>query len=191
MTTTSPLTSAGRFTSKLPRVLTIAALAFATTIGTTTLASPAQAASPFYELVGLGSNKCVDIRIEDGAVNGARAQLWKCYGSPNQRFTLQQIGRTSTGRPYFQIISKAAPNLCLEVRDSSHSNGAQVDQSGCSQDGNKFWYWGSPNQGVNLPLVNLNSGKCLDVNANSTANGARVQQWDCNRTTAQLWKTIQ
>jgi hypothetical protein len=44
---------------------------------------------------------------------------------------------------------------------------------------------------VNLPLVNLNSGKCLDVNANSTANGARVQQWDCNRTTAQLWKTIQ
>lgn len=178
-------------TTKIVRGLAVLGLAAAALIGTSALPSaPAADAASYYKLVGLGSNRCVDIRSEDAA-GGARAQLWQCYGSPNQRFTLLKVGTTSSGRPYFQIVNQKAPYLCLEVRGSSRANGAQVDQIGCSQDGNQFWYWGTPSRGVNLPLVNLNSGKCLDVNGGSTANGARVQQWDCNATAAQMWKTVE
>jgi hypothetical protein len=180
------------FSTKIVRGLTVLGLAAAALLATTALpgAAPAADAAPYYELVGLGSNKCVDIRSEDAAA-GARAQLWQCYGSPNQRFTLLKAGTTSTGRPYFRIVNQKAPYLCLEVRDSSLADGAQVDQIGCSQDGNQFWYWGTPHNGVHLPLVNLASNKCLDVNGGSTANGARIQQWTCNATAAQMWKTVE
>jgi hypothetical protein len=180
------------FSTKIARGLAVLGMAAAALLATTALpgAAPAAEAAPYYKLVGLGSNKCVDIRSEDAAA-GARAQLWQCYGSPNQRFTLLKVGTMSTGRPYFRIVNQKAPYLCLEVRGSSRANGAQVDQIGCSQDGNQFWYWGTPHRGVSLPLVNLDSGKCLDVNGGSTANGARVQQWDCNASNAQMWKTVE
>ncbi len=179
--------------TKIARSLLAAALAGATTLGTSALiATPAQAATPvYYELVGLGSSKCLDVRAEDGGGRGSRIQTWQCFGSSNQRWTLYPVGRTSGGDTYFQIISQAPGHLCMEVRGSSFSNGAQVDQTGCSQDPGQFWRWGRPNVGYSLPLVNVNSGKCLDVNAISTANGARVQQWDCNGTTAQLFRTGQ
>ena len=180
-------------TTKIARSLLATALAGATMFGAAALtAAPAQAATPvYYKVVGLGSNKCLDVRAEDGGGIGSRIQTWQCYGSANQRWTLYPVGRTSAGETYFQMISQAPGHLCMEVRGSSFSDGAQVDQTGCSQDGNQFWKWGRGNVGYNLPLVNLNSGKCLDVNANSTANGARVQQWTCNGTTAQLFKTVQ
>lgn len=175
----------------IARALAVAGLALAALIGTTTIPATAAAQdTTWYTLVGLGSNKCVDIRNED-ADYGARAQLWQCYGSPNQRFTLRRVGTTPQGKPYFQIINKEAPYLCLQVRDNSTANGAQVDQYGCSADNHQYWYWGSPNNGVHLPLVNLNSGKCLDVNAGATHNGARIQQWTCNATAAQMWRTSQ
>jgi len=178
--------------STILRGLAVAGLTVAALVATALLpgAEPAEAAPVYFKLVGLGSGKCIDIRTEDSAA-GARAQLWQCYGSPNQRFALNKVGTTPSGRPYFQIVNQKAPYLCLEVRGSSTANGAQVDQIGCSQDGNQFWYWSSPSRGVNLPLVNLNSGKCLDVSGNSTANGARIQQWDCNASGAQMWKTVQ
>ncbi len=172
------------------RALAVVGLAVAAmTCAATITGEPAQAA-PYFKLVGLGSNKCVDIRSEDAAA-GARAQLWQCYGSPNQRFTLLKVGTTSSGRPYFQIVNQKAPYLCLEVRGSSLTDGAQVDQIGCSQDGNQFWYWGTPSRGVSLPLVNLYSRKCLDVSGGSTANGTRIQQSTCNASAAQMWRTVE
>jgi len=127
-------------TTKILRGLAVLGMAGAALIGTTALpgAAPAADAAPYYKLVGLGSNKCVDIRAEDAAA-GARAQLWQCYGSPNQRFTLLKVGTTSTGRPYFQIVNQKAPYMCLEVRGSSFSNGARVQQWDCNATSAQMW----------------------------------------------------
>ena len=177
-------------TTKIARTAVAALMGTAAMIGAA--AVPAEAATPVpYELAGLGSSKCLDVRAEDGGGVGSRVQTWQCFGSGNQRWTLYPVGRTSTGATYFQIISQAPGHLCMEVRNSSLSNGAQVDMVGCSQDGNQFWRWASGGIGYSLPLISLNSGKCLDVSGNSSANGAKVQQWDCNGTTAQYFKTVQ
>lgn len=45
---------------------------------------------------------------------------------------------------YYKLVG--LDSLCMEVRDSSTANGAQVDMTGCSQDGNQFWRWGSERQ---------------------------------------------
>jgi len=73
----------------------------------------------------------------------------------------------------------------MEVRGSSFSNGAQVDQFPCAPDPNQLWRLGPGTGGNSFTLISMNSGKCLDVSGNSTLNGAKVQQWDCNGSTAQ------
>jgi hypothetical protein len=85
---------------------------------------------------------------------------------------------------WFQVISQRS-QLCMEVRDSSLSAGAQVDQFLCAWDANQLWrfvYAG----GSNI-LVNMNSGMCLDVSGASNDNFAKIQQWYCNGTVAQRW----
>ena len=140
-------------------------------------AAPAQAATPtYYEFVGLGSNKCLDGRAEDGGGKGSRVQTWPCFGSANQRWAIHPGRDDQHRRP---------------LRHSSFSDGAQVDVTGCSQDGNQFWRWGSGTIGYGLPRVSLSSGTCLDASGNSTANGAKVQQWACNGPTAQYFRTVQ
>jgi hypothetical protein len=158
----------------------VAALGFAALT-----AAPAQAAVPFHEIVGQGSHKCLDVRAEDGVGNrNARIQTWQCFGSPNQEWGIVFAGQYS-GLDYFQFVSKTTGSLCMEVRDSSLSNGAQIDQFLCAPDPNQLWRLGPGTGGNSFTLISMKSGKCLDVSGNSTLNGAKVQQWDCNRTTAQ------
>ncbi|MCW2716659.1 RICIN domain-containing protein [Pseudonocardia sp.] len=181
------------FSKKIVRSMVAVAMAGAAMIGSAVLiAAPAQAATTpvYYKLVGYASNKCLDVRREDGGGSGSRVQLWQCFGSDNQRFTLYPVGKTSTGQTYFQIISQAPGHLCMQVRGDSFANGAQIDEVGCSADLNQYWRWGSGNLGYSLPLVSMRTGKCLDISGNSTANGAKVQQWDCNGTTAQYFRTV-
>src|SRR5664279_3229079 len=148
-------------------------------------AAPAQAAVPFHEIVGQGSHKCLDVRAEDGVGNrNARIQTWQCFGSPNQEWGILFAGQYS-GVDYFQFVGKTTGSLCMEVRGSSFSNGAPVDQFPCAPDSNQLWRLGPGTGGNSFTLISMNSGKCLDVSGNSTLNGAKVQQRDCNGSTAQ------
>lgn len=172
---------------KKPALGVAGALLFgATALGGTALtAAPAQAAVPFHELVGQGSHKCLDVRAEDGVGNrNARIQTWQCFGSANQEWGIIFAG-TYGGVDYFEFAGKTTGSLCMEVRDSSFANGAQVDQFPCAPDANQLWKLGPGTGNNSFTLVSMNSGKCLDVSGNSTVNGAKVQQWDCNGTTAQ------
>ena len=114
----------------------------------------------------------------------ARVQTWQCFGSANQEWGIIFAG-TYGGVDYFEFAGKTTGSLCMEVRDSSFSDGAQVDQFPCAPDANQLWKLGPGTGNNSFTLVSMNSGKCLDVSGNSTANGAKVQQWDCNGTTAQ------
>lgn len=66
---------------------------------------------------------------------------------------------------------------CLEIENSSRSNGARAQQWSCAGDGNR-WYRRYITPGA-FQLVNVNSGKCLEIADSRKDNGAPAQQWDC------------
>jgi hypothetical protein len=146
-------------------------------------ATSANAAPPFVEFVNQGSHSCMDLRREDGGGRNARAQQWACFGTSNQRWATQYV-MDSGGLHWFYVVSQQTKQ-CLEVRDSSFSNGAQVDQFPCAPDGNQLWAF-VPNRGYD-EVVNLGSRKCLDVAGHSAANGAWIQQWTCSGSLSQTW----
>ncbi|MFC4948118.1 RICIN domain-containing protein [Pseudonocardia sp. GCM10023141] len=171
----------------LGRAMAATAAAAATMItGAVVMAAPAQAAVPAHEIVGIGSGKCLDVRAEDGGA-GARIQTWQCFGSANQEWGVQFVGKY-TGVDYFQLISKGPGGLCMEVSRSANVNGAQIDQAECSQDANKLFRLDTGNGGFTLRP--MSSTRCVDVSGNSTLNGAKVQLWDCNETTAQAFRLV-
>ena len=141
---------------KKPALGVAGALLFgATALGATALtAAPAHAAVPFHELVGQGSHKCLDVRAEDGVGNrNARVQTWQCFGSANQEWGIIFAG-TYGGVDYFEFAGKTTGSLCMEVRDSSFSDGAQVDQFPCAPDANQLWRLG-PGTGEQLVHAGL------------------------------------
>jgi len=148
-------------------------------------AAPAQAATP-SEVVGQGSQKCLDVRREDGGGNGSRVQTWACFGSPNQRWYVQYVG-TYSGTNWFEFVSADVTSQCLAVRDSGFANGTQVDIEPCGGSNRMFRLESIPGSPY-LHLHPFYTSKCIDVSGNSTANGAKVQLWDCNGTSAQSFR---
>jgi Ricin-type beta-trefoil lectin domain len=178
--------SAGTIT----RSLVVPAIVGAAALAAVAAATPAQADSAAYEMVGLGSGRCLDIRAQDGGGAGSRAQTWPCLGSADQRWAIRQVGTTRAGDPYFQVVNQAPAHLCLEVREAAPADGAQVDVRPCAAGAGQYWRWSRPSVGHSLPLVNDASDKCLDVQANSTADGARVRVWSCDGSPAQYWQPV-
>ncbi|WP_405425250.1 RICIN domain-containing protein [Streptomyces erythrochromogenes] len=76
---------------------------------------------------------------------------------------------------------------CLEIENSSKSNGARAQQWDCKGQGGSKWGMADAGGGTYY-LVNAHSGKCLEIENSSTANGARAQQWDCKGQAGSKWK---
>ncbi|MFF3857332.1 ThuA domain-containing protein [Micromonospora sp. NPDC002575] len=81
---------------------------------------------------------------------------------------------TRTGR----IVGLAGK--CLDVRNGSSADGAQVQLFTCNGAAGQQWTVGTDSTIRSL-------GKCLDVNGGSSADGAKVQLWSCNGGGAQRW----
>lgn len=142
----------------------------------------ANIADGYYSISSkLNNSKCVDIKggYKD---NGTTAILYDWQGSDNQIFYFERL---SDGT--YRIKAKHSGRY-LEVRDSSHNNGAEVAQwewhDGYSC---KRWYIIDTGGGY-YKLVNKESGKCLDVAGANTTNSTRIQQYEDNATDAQRFK---
>lgn len=150
-------------------------------------AAPAQAATP-SEIVGQGSQKCLDVRREDGGGSGSRVQTWACFGSPNQRWYVQYVG-TYSGTNWYQFVSADVTSQCMTVRGAGFANGTQVDIEPCGGgDSDQMFRLESIPASPYVHLHPFYTSKCIDVSGNSTANGAKVQLWDCNGTSAQSFR---
>ncbi|WP_369392484.1 RICIN domain-containing protein [Streptomyces sp. CG1] len=75
---------------------------------------------------------------------------------------------------------------CLEVENSSKSDGARVQMWDCNgQPGAK---WEILSTGFTTSkIVNVNSGKCLEIADSRMDNGAPAQQWNCVYKDTQRW----
>ncbi|WP_240742166.1 ricin-type beta-trefoil lectin domain protein [Micromonospora zingiberis] len=106
-------------------------------------------------------DKCVDVPGGISA-DGAQLQLWRCNGTPAQRFSSGPNG------------SLVALGKCMDVAWASRDNGAKVQLAHCNGGPAQVWV-------VERGMVrNPHSGKCVDVRDWNTADGAPLQIWECN-----------
>ncbi|MGK5733214.1 RICIN domain-containing protein [Streptomyces sp. URMC 124] len=78
---------------------------------------------------------------------------------------------------------------CLEIENSSKSNGARAQQWDCSRQPGSKWMVTS-SDGVYVNIINVNSGKCLEVADSRRDDGAPVQQWTCAGNDTQKWNKL-
>src|SRR5581483_11673665 len=70
---------------------------------------------------------------------------------------------------------------CVDVPNSTTTNGTQVQLYDCSGGSNQRWTYTSGKQ------LQVYGNKCLDANGKGTTNGTTVIIWDCNGQTNQQW----
>ncbi|WFE49414.1 arabinofuranosidase catalytic domain-containing protein [Micromonospora sp. WMMD1155] len=70
---------------------------------------------------------------------------------------------------------------CLEVPNSSTTNGTQTQLWDCNGSAGQTWTWTSSRQ------LTVYGNKCLDANGRGTTNGTQVIIWDCNGQNNQQW----
>jgi hypothetical protein len=101
----------------------------------------------------------------DNAVqaNVAAAGYAASSGGPGQRLVGAQSGR------------------CLDVPNSSTTNGTQVQLWDCNGQANQSWTYTSGRQLI------VYGNKCLDASGQGTAPGTAVIIWDCNGQANQQW----
>jgi len=133
---------------------------------------PSANAVPFawVELVAQHSGKCIDIQAR-GTANGTRAIQYTCNGGTNQLFDIYADGG------YWEIYPKHTPGtntMCLDVKDGSHSVGAQIQIYECNNTPAQRWIvWD------NSVVINQGSGLCLAVQNGSYSNNAAIIQDNC------------
>jgi pectin methylesterase-like acyl-CoA thioesterase len=89
------------------------------------------------------------------------------------------------GSVYQLAVTKSGK--CIDVPAASTSNGALLQQWGCSA-GAAWQQFTLVAVGARYQIVNVNSGKCIDVPGFSTASGVQLQQYGCvSGQTNQLW----
>ncbi|GAB2602648.1 ricin-type beta-trefoil lectin domain protein [Streptomyces capparidis] len=81
-----------------------------------------------------------------------------------------------------QIIGVAS-GRCVDVPNSSQSNGTQVQLSDCVTSAGQQWTRTAAGE------LRVYGGKCLDAEANGTSAGTRVVIWDCHGGQNQRWST--
>jgi pectate lyase len=97
-----------------------------------------------------------------------------------------QAAAPAAGSVYQLAVTKSG--LCIDVPGASTSNGALLQQWGCTA-GAAWQQFKLVAVGSNYQLVNVNSGKCIDVPNFSTTSGVQLQQYTCvSSQTNQQWK---
>jgi alpha-galactosidase len=123
------------------------------------------------QLVGQGSNRCLD--VHDNLVdNGTAVEVYSCNGGANQRWNLSSSGEL---RVY-------DGSKCLDVYNNETAPGTRVGLWQCH---------GGANQRFQLnadgTIAGTQSNMCLDVSGGATGDGTQVIMWPCHRGPNQLW----
>ncbi|MEV6876666.1 PQQ-dependent sugar dehydrogenase [Amycolatopsis sp. NPDC051128] len=92
------------------------------------------------------------------------------------------VGLPGTPPPVGKQLVGTQSGRCVEVPNSSTTNGTQVQLQDCgSQAANQRWTYTSGKQ------LMVYGNKCLDASGSGTANGTQVIIWDCHNQTNQQW----
>jgi Ricin-type beta-trefoil lectin domain len=90
-------------------------------------------------LVNVNSGKCLG--VGGGSTSWqAPVVLWTCNGNPDQKWTFSYTGGSaSNGNPVYNLIDQNS-GLCLDVPNSSTSQGTALWQYGCNGTSAQGWF---------------------------------------------------
>jgi len=80
-----------------------------------------------------------------------------------------------------QSIVGRQSGRCVDINNSSTTNGTQAQLWDCNGQANQRWTYTASRQFM------IYGNKCLDANNRGTTNGTAVVIWDCNGQTNQQW----
>ena len=139
-----------------------------TTVWAATMPASAATGTP---LVGVGSQRCLDVAGNTDTA-GTALQIWDCNGQANQAFEFTSAGELRTFNS----------TRCVDAYDNQTAPGTKVQIWTCNGGANQKWQQQSDGS-----IKGTQSGLCLDVKGAATANGTAVQLYTCNGQTNQRW----
>jgi alpha-galactosidase len=144
----------------------------ATTISTTA-AAIGKTGSSSYTLTNLWTGAT-------SSTTGTISASVPAHGTVLYRVAGGTSGGGSTGE-----IHAVGAGKCLDVPNSTQTNGTQLDISTCTGGSNQIWTSTSSRQ---LTVYSGSSQKCMDAYNNQTTPGTKVEIWTCNGGANQQWQ---
>lgn len=113
-------------------------------------------------------------------INGTTVSM-SCPASWTIDTATGAVGSGSDGGTGTSILRGVGSNRCLDVPNSSTTDGTQLQIFDCTGGANQTWTLNSAKQ------LLVYGNKCLDVAGQSTTAGAKVEIWTCNGGANQQW----
>jgi hypothetical protein len=136
----------------------------------------------------------ITVRWSDLGLTGAAAvrNLWTATDAgsftgsyttsvPAREAVLLTVTGTDGGTPSGVAIVGTQSGRCVDINNSSTTNGTQAQLWDCNGQPNQRWTYTSSRQ------LMIYGSKCLDAYNRGTTNGTAVVIWDCNGQTNQQW----
>jgi poly(3-hydroxybutyrate) depolymerase len=119
---------------------------------------------------------------EDGVRTWTKGEAWRFisqFGS-NPPPSSSPPSSPPPSRSNVTIVGQQS-NRCVDVPNSTTTNGTQVQLWDCHGGTNQRWTYTASRQ------LTVFGNKCLDANGQGTSNGTAAIIWDCNGQTNQQW----
>jgi len=134
-----------------------------------------------YCVVSVKSGRVLDV-MGYSREDGANVQLFKYYGTNNQRWRIMAEDNDS-----FRLISLNS-GKCLDAETAGNRENANVRQFSCGRGGHQTWKLKPNPQAEQIfRIVSKNSGKVLDVSGTSRSDGAGIELFRSHGRANQLW----
>ncbi|MGE0083339.1 MAG: RICIN domain-containing protein [Desulfococcaceae bacterium] len=134
-----------------------------------------------FSLVSVKSGRVLDV-MGYSREDGANVQLFKYYGTKNQRWRIIPAGNDS-----FRIVSINS-GKCLDAENTGKRETANVRQFSCGAGGHQLWKLKpNPQAGRIFRIVCKKSGKALDIAGSSSLDGANIELFRSHGRANQLW----
>ncbi len=161
-----------------------------------------------FDVISVQEDLNIGQRVESYAVDSWNGSSWNQIASDTtigHKKLIRLSSRVTSSRIRLRVTgSRAAPAIaeiglyarptapgsqlvggqsgrCVDVPNSSTTNGTQVQLNDCNGGSNQHW---NPTSSKQLQVY---GSKCLDANGQGTSNGTAVIIWDCNGQANQQW----
>jgi poly(3-hydroxybutyrate) depolymerase len=127
----------------------------------------------------------IDGSTGDGWHTWTSGEVWKFFTqfdstTPPTSTPPSSTPPTSPPTGNGQIVGQQS-NRCIDIGNSSTTNGTQAQLWDCNGGNNQHWTYTSSKQ------LMVYGNKCLDASGQGTANGTAAVIWDCNGQANQQW----